>query len=52
MWSEVGERLMADLHAHPRVAALIAVAEEEVTTGRLSPGAAARRLLAAFRGEG
>jgi LAO/AO transport system kinase len=51
MWSEVGERLMADLRAHPRVAALIAAVEEEVIAGRLSPGAAARRLLAAFRGE-
>ncbi len=52
MWSELGERLMAELRAHPKVAALMAKVEREVTAGRVSPGAAARRLLEAFRGEG
>jgi LAO/AO transport system kinase len=52
LWSELGERLMTELKGHPRVAALIAAVEDEVTAGTLSPGAAARRLMQAFRGEG
>jgi LAO/AO transport system kinase len=51
LWSEVGEGLLAELRAHPRVAALIEPVETDVTAGRLSPSVAARRLLATFRGE-
>lgn len=46
MWSEIRERLMEDFRGrHPD---RIATVEAEVKAGRLAPGAAADRLLAAF----
>ena len=50
--SELSAGLLAALEGHPRVAAMLGPIEAEVTAGRLSPTAGARRLLAAFRGEG
>jgi LAO/AO transport system kinase len=47
--SELAEGLLAQLKDHPGVAALLGKLEAEVTAGRLSPTAAARRLLEAFR---
>ena len=49
MWSEIEEGLRAALIADPAVAEEIAVLEPAVTAGELAPGAAARRILAAFR---
>ena len=49
--SELSAGLMAALKADSRVAAMLGSIEAEVTAGRLSPTAGARRLLAAFRGE-
>ncbi|SLN77695.1 methylmalonyl Co-A mutase-associated GTPase MeaB [Oceanibacterium hippocampi] len=48
MWSLVEERLTMALKAAPDVAALLPETEREVREGRLSPGIAADRLLAAF----
>ena len=50
MWSEIEEALRAALTADPEIAALVAALEPQVTAGRLAPGIAARRILAAFRG--
>jgi LAO/AO transport system kinase len=49
MWSEVTDTLLDDLRADPEVNARIASLEAEVTAGRVSAAAAARRVLAAFR---
>ena len=49
MWSEIEESLKAALFEDPRVARLVAELEPEVTASRLAPGAAARKILAAFR---
>jgi LAO/AO transport system kinase len=48
MWSLIGERLDAAFRAHPAVAAELATVEAEVLAGRVTPTAAADRLLAAF----
>ncbi len=50
MWSEVGDSLLAALRTDPAVAQKIPALEAEVRAGRLSPSAAAERILAAFRG--
>ena len=50
MWSEIEESLTAALLEDPSVAGLVAELEPQVTAGGTAPGAAARRILAAFRG--
>jgi LAO/AO transport system kinase len=52
LWSELSEGLLALLREDARVTALLTETERAVASGRLSPSAGARRLLAAFRGEG
>ncbi len=49
MWSEVTDTLLEELRADPEVNARIASLEAEVTGGRVSAAAAARRVLTAFR---
>lgn len=49
--SELSAGLLAALKSDPRVAAMLGPIEAEVTAGRLSPTAGARRLLAALRGQ-
>ncbi|MBL8704827.1 MAG: methylmalonyl Co-A mutase-associated GTPase MeaB, partial [Rhodospirillales bacterium] len=49
LWTEVGDGLMAALKADRDVAALIPGLEVQLDGGTITPGAAARRLLAAFR---
>ncbi len=49
MWSEVSESLIAALRAHPEVARDLPALEAEVRAGRITPAAAARRLLQAFQ---
>jgi LAO/AO transport system kinase len=48
MWSEVNESLTGALRAHPEVTRLLPNLETEVSAGRVTPGAGARRLMAAF----
>ncbi len=48
MWSQVSDRLEADLRASPAVAALVPDLEDRVRAGLLPPGVAADLLLAAF----
>ena len=50
MWSEVSETLLASLRDDPKVAAMLPDLERRVAEGGQAPGAAARRLVAAFRG--
>ncbi len=50
MWSEIKENLIAEFRASPAVRDLIGLLEGKVTKGRISPTAAARTLIAAFRG--
>jgi LAO/AO transport system kinase len=45
LWSEVRERLLAELHADPAVGALVGTVEGQVTSGELSPAAGAQLLL-------
>jgi LAO/AO transport system kinase len=49
MWSEVTDTMLEELRADPEVNARIASLEAEVTAGRVSAAAAARRVLTAFR---
>jgi len=49
MWSEVTETLLDDLRKDAAVGEKIGVLEAEVSSGRMSPAAAAREVLAAFR---
>jgi LAO/AO transport system kinase len=49
MWSEVTDTMLEELRADPEVNARIASLEADVTSGRISAAAAARRVLAAFR---
>lgn len=51
MWTEVGDGLMAALKADRRAAKLIPSLEAKLDKGVLTPGAAARALLAAFLGK-
>jgi LAO/AO transport system kinase len=48
MWHELRESLMAEFTENPEAAAMLGALEARVGAGELSPGAAARRLLAAF----
>ena len=50
MWIELEQGLKEALAAHPEVKRLLQKIESEVAAGRSTPTAAARRLLAAFRG--
>jgi LAO/AO transport system kinase len=50
MWNEVGETLLAALRRHPDVKKLVGGLERDVEGGRVTPAAAARRLLEAFHG--
>ena len=50
MWNEVGETLLAELRKHPEVRRLVSGLERDVESGRLTPAAAARRMLEAFHG--
>jgi LAO/AO transport system kinase len=50
MWSEVSETLLSALKDDNRVAEHLADLERDVAAGALAPAAAARRLIAAFRG--
>jgi LAO/AO transport system kinase len=49
MWSEVTDTLLDELRADAAVRASIEALEEDVRGGRISPAAAARQVLAAFR---
>jgi LAO/AO transport system kinase len=49
MWSEVTDTLLDELKADPAVRAEIDALEHDVSNGRISPAAAARQVLAAFR---
>ena len=49
MWSEVTDTLLDELRGDAAVRARIDSLEDDVSRGRLSPGAAARQVLAAFR---
>lgn len=48
MWSEINEGLAGTLRANPGVAASLPQLEAEVSAGRITPAAAARKLLEAF----
>ena len=52
MWNEVSETLLQSLRDDGRIAARLPAMEQAVANGRLAPGAAARELVALFRGEG
>jgi LAO/AO transport system kinase len=49
MWSEVTDTMLEEVRADPEVNARIASLEADVTAGRVSAAAAARRVLTAFR---
>ena len=49
MWSEVTETLLDDLRRDAAVRDRIGTLEADVSSGRMSPAAAAREVLAAFR---
>jgi LAO/AO transport system kinase len=51
LWREVGDSLIDALRADPAVQRDLATVESAVAEGRLSPGAGARRLIAAFLGQ-
>jgi len=50
MWNEINERLLAAFRDDPEVEARIAACEDEVAAGRMTPGHAAKVLLAQFLG--
>lgn len=50
MWNEVSETLLQSLREDQRIAALLPEMERTVAAGQLAPGAAARALVARFRG--
>jgi LAO/AO transport system kinase len=50
MWNEVSETLLAALRDDPKVEVLLPEMERRVAAGTLAPGAAARQMVAAFRG--
>ena len=49
MWNEISETLLQALKDDSTVAGLLPALEADVTRGRMAPGAAARRLVQAFR---
>jgi LAO/AO transport system kinase len=52
MWSEVSDTLMDRFRGDPAVRGLVQRVEADVVAGRMSPSAAAQRLLDAFREQG
>ena len=50
MWQEISDGLIARLRADPAAAAELEALASEVESGRMAPGAAARRVLARFGG--
>jgi LAO/AO transport system kinase len=48
-WALVRDRLLGELHRHPRVAELAPQVERQVVDGTLTPALAAEQILAAFR---
>ncbi|CAK0759014.1 LAO/AO transport system kinase [uncultured Gammaproteobacteria bacterium] len=52
LWSEIRETLLAMFQEHPEVAGDLGPLETRVARGELMPGAAARRLLGRFLGNG
>jgi LAO/AO transport system kinase len=48
MWSEIREGLTGALRANPAVAQKLPILEDDVSAGRITPAAAARKLLEAF----
>ena len=51
MWNEISETLLQTLRDDGAVAALLPALEARVVAGAMAPGAAARRLVRAFRGQ-
>jgi len=51
MWSEITDSLLDDVRRSPRLRELVGDVEQAVVAGRLSPTAAAQRLLAAVRAD-
>ena len=51
MWSLVSDQLLAALHAHPAVRAVLPGTEAQVRRGELTAASAAQRLLDAFLGD-
>jgi len=49
MWAEVTDTMLEELRADPEVNARVESLEADVTAGRVSAAAAARRVLTAFR---
>ncbi|MFN8176932.1 MAG: methylmalonyl Co-A mutase-associated GTPase MeaB [bacterium] len=52
MWRLVDEALLSAFREHPAVRESLAVAEEDVRAGRITPDGAAARLLVAYRARG
>lgn len=52
MWNEIRENLLTAFQADPAVRAELAALENAAASAAVTPGAAARRLLALFRGKG
>lgn len=52
MWNEIRENLLTAFQADPAVRAELAALEDAAAAASVTPGAAARRLLALFRGTG
>lgn len=52
MWNEIRENLLTAFQADPAVRAELAALENAAASAAVTPGAAARRLLALFRGTG
>lgn len=50
MWSEIEESLIVALRQHPDIRNRMTRLENEVATGAMAPGTAAREMLAVFRG--
>ncbi|KAF0223153.1 MAG: LAO/AO transport system [Rhodospirillaceae bacterium] len=49
MWNEINETLLQALKDDDSVATQLPALERDVTAGSMAPGAAARRLVKAFR---
>jgi LAO/AO transport system kinase len=48
MWATVEDRLLGDMRDNPSVAHVVTTLEHDVAEGRVTPGIAAQRILAAF----
>ena len=51
MWSLLGDQLLAALHAHPAVRAVLPQTETRVRRGEVTAAAAAQQLLDTFLGD-